>query len=97
MAPPDTAGSLYQVCTVPSPVGDYVRWDSYAALEARCEELEIDAQFGRIAMQFVDRAGDYCDTDPASRICDEFHAAFCAQIDANEEKIRARMAGEVKP
>ena len=44
-------------------------------------ELRKDALFGRVAMRFVDRAGDYCKEDPAEKICDEFNAAIHAAME----------------
>ena len=43
---------------------------------AERDSYKADAELGRIAMRFVDRAGDYCDIDPAERICDEFYKAI---------------------
>ena len=40
-----------------------------------------DADLARVAMRFVDRAGDPCpDTDPAERICADFYAAMTAVL-----------------
>jgi hypothetical protein len=41
-----------------------------------------DAELARVAMRFVDRAGDTCPEDPAEKICEEFYAAMCAVLDA---------------
>ena len=60
-------------------------WDER---EARLAEAERDAALGRIAMRFVDRAGDYCDVDPAERICDEFSKAMGDEV---ERQFRERM------
>ena len=47
------------------------------ALQAHIAELEKDAAFGRVAMRFVDRAGDvHPGIDDAETICAEFHAAM---------------------
>ena len=46
-------------------------------LQARIAELEKDAAFGRVAMRFVDRAGDvHPGIDDAETICAEFSAAM---------------------
>lgn len=52
-------------------------------------------------MRYVDRAGDYCEVDPAEKICDEFSEAmgdvvdrFCAMIGMTSEKYN--MKGELK-
>jgi hypothetical protein len=45
---------------------------------------QLDAKLGRIAMRFVDRAGDTCPEDPAEKICAEFYAAMCAALDAQK-------------
>jgi hypothetical protein len=47
------------------------------------EALQADAELGRIAMRFVDRAGDVADCDPAERICAEFYKAMGDAIDAH--------------
>lgn len=57
--------------------------------EAALEEAERDAALGRIAIRFVDRAGDYCEVDPAERICDEFSDAMAAEV---ERQWQARVA-----
>lgn len=44
-------------------------------------KLYEDAELGRAAMRFIDRAGDYCKEDPAERICDEFHNAMADIVD----------------
>lgn len=44
-------------------------------------ETESLAELGRIAMHFVDRAGDYCDQDPAEAICDEFYRAMAGEVE----------------
>ena len=47
------------------------------ALQAHIAELEKDAAFGRVAMRFVDRAGDvHPGIDDAETICAEFSAAM---------------------
>lgn len=48
--------------------------------------MEEDAALGRIAMKFVDRAGDYCDIDPAERICDEFYKAMAYAVTKHREE-----------
>ena len=55
---------------------DFVR-----AIERADTDLLRDAELGRVAMRFVDRAGDYCKEDPAERICDDFHAAMSDVVD----------------
>jgi hypothetical protein len=46
-------------------------------------------------MRFVDRAGDYCDVDPAERICDEFYKAMGEEVDRQwKERIRRDAAVE---
>ena len=58
-------------------------------------EAERDAALGRIAMRFVDRAGDYCDVDPAERICDEFYRAMGEEVERQwKERIRRDAAME---
>ena len=52
------------------------------SLRAELEAARKYAALGRIAIKFVDRAGDYCDIDPAERICDQFHKAMSDAIDA---------------
>ena len=49
------------------------------------DALALDAELGRIAMRFVDRAGDYCNIDPAERICDQFYKAMADQVSANRD------------
>lgn len=50
----------------------------------RCKRLERDARFATIAFRFVDRAGDtHPGIDEAQTICDEFHAAMLAQLQAD--------------
>lgn len=51
------------------------------ALLAYVRELERDAEIGRIALRFVDRAGDTCEQDPAERICAEFNVAVSAAVE----------------
>ena len=58
------------------------------ALKARLAEAERDAALGRIAIKFVDRAGDYCAVDPPELICSEFHAAMAAEV---ERQFQERM------
>ena len=55
------------------------------AMTAERDELRADAELGRIAMKFVDRAGDYCDIDPAERICDQFYKAIADQVMAHRD------------
>jgi len=40
-----------------------------------------DAELAKVALRFVDRAGDHCKEDPAEKICDEFSAAASDVID----------------
>lgn len=48
----------------------------------RAYDAYWDAELGRTAMRFVDRAGDvHPGIDDAERICAEFYAAMCAVID----------------
>lgn len=49
-------------------------------LRQRTSKDHEDAELGRIAMRFVDRAGDYCKEDPAEKICDEFNAAMAEAV-----------------
>jgi len=51
-----------------------------AYLRDERDAIKADAELGRIAMRFVDRAGDPCEDDPAYCICTEFHKAMCDQI-----------------
>lgn len=58
----------------------------YEALKAFFQDGEVqDArqyeEYGKIAMKFVDRAGDYCEVDPAEKICDEFYEAIADKVD----------------
>ena len=50
--------------------------DWYDNLKHDFDALREDAELGRIAMKFVDRAGDVADCDPAERICAEFYDAM---------------------
>lgn len=50
--------------------------DLLEAQTKQIEALQADAELGRIAMRFVDRAGDVADCDPAERICAEFYKAM---------------------
>ncbi|MFA5899412.1 MAG: hypothetical protein WC829_09910 [Hyphomicrobium sp.] len=59
-----------------------------AALLAEVERVSKNAQLGRIAMRFVDRAGDYCDIDPAERICDQFYKAMSDQVTARDAAMK---------
>ena len=59
------------------------------ALLAHLAEAERDAALGRIAIRYVDRAGDYCEQDPAERICDEFSKAMHDEV---ERQWQARVA-----
>lgn len=61
----------------------------------------FDTELANTALRFVDRAGDYCEVDPAEKICDEFSEAmgdvvdrFCAMIGMPSEKYD--MKGELK-
>ena len=56
--------------------------DLAAAVTAERDAMREDAELGQIAMRFVDRAGDVCDSDPAEKICQEFYEAIGAAIDA---------------
>lgn len=47
----------------------------------RLAEAERDAALGRIALRFVDRAGDTCDEDPAETICVEFYLAMAEEVE----------------
>lgn len=58
-----------------------VRESELVAARSRLAKAEDDAALGRIALRFVDRAGDYCGVDPAERICDEFHAAMATEVE----------------
>jgi hypothetical protein len=51
-------------------------------LRFKLKEAERDAALGRVAIKFVDRAGDWCDVDPAERICAEFYKAMSEAVDA---------------
>jgi hypothetical protein len=51
-----------------------------AALVELTDDQKIDIELGKVAMRFVDRAGDPADCDPAERICAEFHAAVSAVL-----------------
>ncbi len=56
------------------------------ALVAERDALRADAELGRVALQFVDRAGDVCEQDPAERICEEFAIAMSAAIELERRK-----------
>ncbi len=55
--------------------------DALDALTAENAALKADAELGKIAMRFVDRAGDWCEADPAEIICAEFNDSMRAAID----------------
>ena len=59
--------------------------EALLAVTAERDALQADAELGRIAMKFVDRAGDYCDIDPAERICDQFYKAIADQVMAHRD------------
>lgn len=68
--------------------------------EEKWEEA-FNTELARTAMKYVDRAGDYCEVDPAEKICDEFSEAmgdvvdrFCAMIGMPSEKYNTN--GELK-
>lgn len=71
--------------------GDWERID--AALEPATEPAKAAghptmteyAELGRIAMKFVDRAGDVCEDDPAEHICAEFYNAMANAVDRHRE------------
>lgn len=46
----------------------------------RMMAAERDAAIGRIAMRFIDRAGDTCEEDTAETICAEFYAAILEEV-----------------
>jgi len=47
------------------------------------EAMRRDAELGRVAMRFVDRAGDvHPGIDDAETICADFYKAMCAAIEA---------------
>jgi len=56
------------------------------ALQAEIEAMRKDAryvEYGRVAMRFVDRAGDvHPGIDDAETICAEFHEAMSKAVDA---------------
>lgn len=55
----------------------------------------LDAELGRVAMQFVDRAGDvHPGVDDAEAICAEFHAAMSAVIERMPHVQRMNAANE---
>ena len=62
---------------------DRVYAEGYAAgYAAATKELSTDAEFGRIAIRFVDRAGDiHPGIDDAETICADFHKAMSEPID----------------
>lgn len=64
------------------------------ALDAAYQE-RWDAELGRAAMRFVDRAGDvHPGVDDAETICAEFHAAMSAVIDRMPHVQRMNAANE---
>jgi len=63
-----------------------------AELERELEEAKRDAELGRVAMQFVDRAGDVCEQDPAERICEEFYIAMAATVEL-QRRARQPLSG----
>ena len=65
-------------------VADLIQIAGQAALEKstlQMQRLIDDAELGRIAMRYVDRAGDHCKEDPAEKICDELAAELGDTID----------------
>lgn len=53
----------------------------------------FDRELAETAMRYVDRAGDYCQEDPAEKICDAFYSTmsdvigrFCAMVGMPSEK-----------
>jgi len=70
---------------------DANRTTLYLSIVKRTEKAVMDsdeirklrrlAAFGKVALRFVDRAGDHCKEDPAEKICDEFAAAMAAAFD----------------
>ena len=60
------------------------------AKDAEIAGLRLDAELGRVAMQFVDRAGDVCKEDPAERICDEFNIAMAATVELHRRAARSK-------
>lgn len=56
-------------------------------LRQKLKEAQKDAALERIAMRFVDRAGDYYPGDPAERICDEFNAAIGDEVERQRAAI----------
>ena len=68
--------------STPPVVLDFARAIEQAVLQSPdIQALRKDAELGRTAMRFVDRAGDYCKEDPAERICDQFHGAMADVVD----------------
>jgi len=40
------------------------------------KEIEFNKEVTAVTMKYIDRIGDYCDVDPAEKICDEFYKSF---------------------
>lgn len=64
-----------------------------------CSEKEKwDAELGRVAMRFVDRAGDvHPGIDDADRICREFYEAMSAVINQMTHVHRMRVTQQQEP
>lgn len=56
------------------------------AVRLERERSSLDVELGKVAMRFVDRAGDVADCDPAERICAEFYAAASEVCDREFKK-----------
>jgi hypothetical protein len=67
--------------------------DDLRDLRAKMARLERDAELGRTAMRFVDRAGDvHPGFDDADTICDEFYQAMAAVVQRQVETSKAHLA-----
>lgn len=63
------------------------------ALRARLVEVEKDAELGKTAMRFVDRAGDvHPGIDDAETICADFYKAMVATLEKNLSIARGAQA-----
>ena len=74
----DDYASAYKNNLVLHPSVGQARAQLFDALK----QVVQDAELGRTAMRFVDRAGDVAECDPAERICAEFNKAMWQTLDA---------------
>lgn len=66
--------------------------EKFASIESALRELAQDAELGRTAMRFVDRAGDVAPgIDDAETICEDFHKAMSTVVDSFPHVIKMRV------